>query len=37
MYSMAFLLKMDGGNPLIHLYFIFFAQKISMEKNDNFF
>ena len=28
---------MDGENPLIHLYFIFFIQKISMEKNDNVF
>ena len=36
-YSMAFLLKMDGGNPLIQFHFIFFIQKISIERNDNFF
>ena len=34
---MAFLLKMDRGNPPIHFYFIFFIQKISMGKSDNFF
>ena len=34
---MAFFLKMDGENRLIHLYFIFFIQEISMEKNDSFF
>ena len=34
---MAFLLKMDGGNPLIRFYFLFFIQKISMGKNGNFF
>ena len=27
---MALLLKMDGRNPLIYLYFIFFIKKISM-------
>ena len=34
---MAFLLKMDGGNPLIHLYFIFFIQKLAWKKVTTFF
>ena len=29
-YSMTFLSKKDGENPLIHLYFILFIQKFSM-------